>query len=368
MKMHYILLILLISLCSFSDDKVITINMPSNAPKEMASASQLFRTVRYLPLETTDDCLLGYCYIRKIQDFILAWDYDGCYLFSAKTGKFISKIGHKGDDPEAYFMTHRNFYNPYNQLLYFIGYNKDLVKYTLQGEFAGKIRIPESSYRGSTANVIDVLDESSLCAFFSNNNGRETKRIMLFDEKGKVKKMYPNTRIIKTNKDILLIPDGLFYRYQNKLYFKEEYIDTVYQVSGQQLQPKYVLNFAPYTIPYEKRYDYDDREVVTARSIYENDFYLMFYYYRYKVKYLGVYNKTTGKSTFYLYDKGIKDDLNNFMPISIYTANDDGSFIGYLYAPDVYKYVEKNKANMTGNLKSLKSISPDDNPVIVFME
>lgn len=66
---------------------------------------------------------------RRYKIIYLAWDYDSCCLFSAKDGKFIRRIGHKGDDPEAVFSFYENFYNPYDGLLYFQGVEGIRVKY-----------------------------------------------------------------------------------------------------------------------------------------------------------------------------------------------------------------------------------------------
>ena len=121
MKQLSLFLSVVVVFCSLSYDKVPKIDLTTHVPKNMAQISKLFRKVRYLPLETTDDCLLSFIHVQKIQDYILAWDYNSCCLFSAKNGKFIRKIGHKGDDPEAVFSFYNNFYNPYDKLLYFLG-------------------------------------------------------------------------------------------------------------------------------------------------------------------------------------------------------------------------------------------------------
>lgn len=47
--------------------------------------------------------------VNVIGDSLLVWDADNCFLFDSKTGHFIRKIGHKGDDPEAFYKTYDNF-------------------------------------------------------------------------------------------------------------------------------------------------------------------------------------------------------------------------------------------------------------------
>lgn len=366
MKSIKIISIVIVLFCSFGQEKVTTINIPSDISKKKILMSELFHDIRYLPLETTNDCLLGICKIQKIQDFILVWDSERCYLFSATDGKFIRQIGHKGDDPEAFSMTYRNFYNPYNQLLYFRGYHDKLQKYTLEGKYVGSVKIPACG-RWSSPAFIAPLDSSTLCTFFSNNNGSESKRVMLFDEKGNIKKLFPNSHIVKTDQYILDTSDCVSYSYNNNLYFKEKYIDTVYHITAKDLMPEYILGFSPYSFPYEERYKRDPNTAVYPYSIYENENNIIFDYYKDDSQ-LGIYNKKTGKTSFYLYKDGIIDDINNFMPVQISSMSDDGSCLGVLYAPDICKYINKNNISLNDNLKSLKSISPEDNPIIVFIK
>lgn len=163
MKYVKLFLLTVVVLCSFSNEKIPKIDLPAHTPKQTAQMSKLFRKVRYVPLETTDDCLLSYIHVQKIQDYILAWDYDSCCLFSAKDGKFIRRIGHKGDDPEAVFSFYENFYNPYDGLLYFQGVEGIRIKYGLDGKYVGKMKVPLST--GVSPQFVVPLDLTTFCAF-----------------------------------------------------------------------------------------------------------------------------------------------------------------------------------------------------------
>ena len=71
--------------------------------------------------------------------------------------------------------------------------------------------------------------------------------------------------------------------------------------------------------------------------------------------------------TFYV-KNGPIDDINDFMPVWISTICDDGTCLGVLNAGDICDYIDKSGISSNPNLNFLKSISPDDNPVVVFME
>lgn len=65
--------------------------------------SELGSDVRYVPLETTDSCLVGevriFCYWIKR---LLSFHVKLVLSLIKESGKFLSKVGHLGDDPEAY--------------------------------------------------------------------------------------------------------------------------------------------------------------------------------------------------------------------------------------------------------------------------
>lgn len=93
MKYVKLFLLTVVVFCSFSNEKIPKIDLPAHTPKQTAQMSKLFRKVRYVPLETTDDCLLSYIHVQKIQDYILAWDYDSCCLLVLKMENLYGELG-----------------------------------------------------------------------------------------------------------------------------------------------------------------------------------------------------------------------------------------------------------------------------------
>ena len=84
----------------------ITLNLAkaiTQSPKTVM-LSELASDVRYFPLETTDNCLLGNeCSIVYAGNSIIAGDAQtrSLYRFD-KNGKFMNKIGQHGQGPEEY--------------------------------------------------------------------------------------------------------------------------------------------------------------------------------------------------------------------------------------------------------------------------
>lgn len=101
--------------------------------------SDLGKTIQYIPLETTDSCLIGdFPEVKLLDDKIMIHNGKQCLLFDKQTGKFICSVGHRGDDPEAYNSTN-GYLNSQNQLLYFNREPNQLVKYDQ------KVNLRESS-------------------------------------------------------------------------------------------------------------------------------------------------------------------------------------------------------------------------------
>jgi hypothetical protein len=97
--------------------------------------STVAESVEYLPLETTEDCLLGE-YLANIfigENDIIVFDYAYAYRFTPE-GKFLNKIGKKGRGPGEYNRPMRIAVDPNQQVVYFEDRGK-IVKYGYNGDF-----------------------------------------------------------------------------------------------------------------------------------------------------------------------------------------------------------------------------------------
>lgn len=131
--------------CNEKDQKendVIHLEKAISAPVDV-NASDCFSQVRYISLETTDSSLIGKGpYVQIIKDRILvSTNQQQCLMFDKKTGKFIKQVGHIGNDPEGYNSVFC-WGDEETGIIYFNGWNKDLVCYDQEGNFRGKIKIP----------------------------------------------------------------------------------------------------------------------------------------------------------------------------------------------------------------------------------
>ena len=113
MKNLYLLLLCVCSLVAQPNPIEIKID-PKNMPEGDLRMSDLIESVEYIPLETTDECLIGDGVRYDFNDeYIIAGDLHGeaVYLFNRK-GKFIRAIGGRGGGPEEFTYIGSLWLNP----------------------------------------------------------------------------------------------------------------------------------------------------------------------------------------------------------------------------------------------------------------
>ena len=345
-----------------------TIKIPSNIPDKMVYIKDYFTTINYLPLETTDECLIGsLARYNIIEDYILVTSNDHCYLFNLSNGKFIREIGKRGNGPGEY-RSGQGYYNPYSKTIYFPDWNSGFLKYSLEGKLLSKITIPEHSSSleyPSFATTFSFISEDLICAFFLNINGAESKRVMIFSESGEIIKLFPNNRIIKTNASVISIGRDNFYRNNNKLFFKEEFVDTVYTVTKEKLSPAYIIDQGKFKIKYENRYD-NPFKFQPVTLIMENNNYVILQWITYGEKCYTIYDKNNNICNSYVAKEGFIDNINNFMPFLPTTVSYDGAFVSILEAFKVVEVLEKNKMKNNPGLAPLLKVNEYDNPILII--
>lgn len=91
--------------------------------------SDCFKKVRYVPLETTNNCLVGRGALAQILgDYIVVIsEMNLCHLFDKQTGRFIRSVGRVGQGPGECQSLRGGWQNPHNKLFYFPGLEKRLA-------------------------------------------------------------------------------------------------------------------------------------------------------------------------------------------------------------------------------------------------
>nr|WP_129733504.1 DUF4934 domain-containing protein [Parabacteroides goldsteinii] len=400
--------------CNEKDQKendVIHLEKAISAPVDV-NASDCFSQIRYISLETTDSSLIGKGpYVQIIKDRILvSTNQQQCLMFDKKTGKFIKQVGHIGNDPEGYNSVFC-WGDEETGMIYFNGWNKDLVCYDQEGNFRGKIKIPfdvqgvSSSSFSYQNDGIFVLHKSGLFGngesnllFFKDNmpidscsttassgepfDPSDIASISVFKSETGIEVFgptaYEGTIVIdykepETGSIIITANTSLWSRGKD-IYFKEVYNDTIYQVKDRALVPAIVLDLGKYHWSFPERFMKNKDNAILITQILDSEDRMIIRFIRElfhkPTLYNAVVTKSTGEVKVSLYADGLKDNLTNFLPMQPMSVSSVGEYVGLISAGDVVEWFEENEEvkDIPQQVKELKRIGEEDNPIVVIMK
>lgn len=360
--------------------------------------SDLGKEVRYVALETTDSCLIdGNPNILLLDKHIVVFSYKDCFLFDKASGRFISKIGHQGDDPEAYSYA-QPMYNDVDGMLYFKREPNGLQKYDLQGKYRGKVTIPTPP---KAPNEFVFAD--SLIIGHYNNVALQynTRSLVLFNSKGEqidtIASLLPVLPEKKVN-DIASISvkkfgiggfvltqfsDGNYsagisgipflWKSNGKVQFKECFNDTVYTVEQNNLIPYIAFSTGKWHWGADARTDSkNNEERLLMTTVFETDNTIFFQCIRgvYSDEaevFNGIYDRKTGSTGMYPEKEGIKDDLTNYAPFHPQTCSSQGEYATIVGSDKVLEWLEEHPDEVEKEkLAILKTLTEDSNPVVII--
>lgn len=360
--------------------------------------SELGSDVRYVTLETIDSCLIGNSPSMMLLDkHIVVSSRNDCFLFDKTNGKFICKVGHGGDDPEAYSSTQPTYCDA-DGLLYFKREPDGLQKYDLQGNYQGKITIPTPPVAPGGYVFTDSLIIGHYMAVAQQYNASS---LLLFNAEGRRIDTIPSllpvlpemqvkditsisvvkrglTGIILSNfsdgsNSASIIGTPSLWKNGGKVRFKENFVDTVYTVERNQLIPAIVFATGKWHWGAEARTSTDSgNQHLLMTTVFETDNTIFFQcirglYDKEPDTFNGIYDRKTGTTHMYLEKEGIKDDLTDFMPFHPKTCSAKGEYGTIVSADEVLGWMEEHPgAAQNVKLAELKKLTEDSNPVVVI--
>jgi hypothetical protein len=386
--------------------------------------SDLGKTIRYIPLETPDDDdgLIGkHIVVKVLKNYIVVEhrtspsayvDPGACLLFSKKDGRFIAKIGHPGQDPAAYSDCF-SWTDEKEEFLYFGRQPNQLIKYDMKGNFCGKVELPSSElatyYVITDSEIIGYFDSFGASDPLSNQYA-----LRIYGKDGRLKNTVPSFYPYTTplTDDIYqsnLISGNLVYdiygswaragafifeytparqiRQINALHaariwkdggnirFKQDFVDTIYTVSGSKLTPSIAFHTGQFHWPVqERKSDKNNSGRVFMADIAENNNFIFFQcirglFSREIFLYNGLYNKKTATTKLSKNSDGIEDDLTHFLPFKPLGMSTSGELVSLVEVWEVMEWLEKHpEAKNNAKLSFLKNLNAEDNPVVILIE
>lgn len=354
---------------SVSAQKPVAINLAkaiSESPKEIM-LNELASDIRYVPLETTDDCLMNNeFYIMQYtgEDIITS----GIFHFD-KNGKFLNKIGSKGQGPEEYLQGLFAFGDWKNKLLYVQNWTT-LTCYGFDGTFVRSVPTPQLNM-----GAAGLFDENHI--LYSNDiyyadKANPIQLYMVDSQNGKTVSKWRGHLEENKKYGMILTSRDFMYNYDNSLFYKPALENVIFKIlSPQKRQLVYKFDCSGKDIDVSAD-EVDPKKRFQFLSVYwakETAQYLFVNYGMKNISRLGIYDKE--KKTFT--NVTIKDNLAGGYDIHPAWTSDDNHLLMVYYAGGLLQ--DKEKRYSTGLLPErkkeldelLKNIKEDDNPVVILV-
>ena len=354
---------------SVSAQKPVVINLAkaiSESPKEIM-LNELASDIRYVPLETTDDCLMNNeFYIMQYtgEDIITS----GIFHFD-KNGKFLNKIGSKGQGPEEYLQGLFAFGDWKNKLLYVQNWTT-LTCYGFDGTFVRSVPTPQLNM-----GAAGLFDENHI--LYSNDiyyadKANPIQLYMVDSQNGKTVSKWRGHLEENKKYGMILTSRDFMYNYDNSLFYKPALENVIFKILSpkkRQLVFKFDCSGKDIDVSAD---EVDPKKRFQFLSVYwakETAQYLFVNYGMKNISRLGIYDKE--KKTFT--NVTIKDNLAGGYDIHPAWTSDDNHLLMVYYAGGLLQ--DKEKRYSTGLLPErkkeldelLKNIKEDDNPVVILV-
>ena len=386
-------------LCCVTEQKEsspLTLINISNAleTKQVTYLSQFIDSIVFVPLELSDKSLVSSSPgVEITTDFIIVRNSGRkpphLLVFDRKTGRFIRDIGMMGRGPNEYSYIPEAFFNQLQETIYAIGNNDNVLVYDLFGNVRHIFKMPDyfqvegiaglEGIQFSSGSFNTYLDTNTFVSYVNNYSGHEKKKLILFS-KDTIVKIFPNYlswERTPSNNINVFSPENIFYRFNNQLFFKEAFNDTLFEVSKDLLTPRFVFSFGKYGIPYALQDEYlksgKRNQAFTLDDFTENQNYLFFTikfnfqsyltFYDKRIKYLKVCEGIDS------YTSALIDDINDFLPVSRIRFNERNEFIAYFDALSIKNWIDSNPERANSLFEKytwLRDFDESGNPVIMI--
>lgn len=354
---------------SVSAQKPVVINLAkaiSESPKEIM-LNELASDIRYVPLETTDDCLMNNeFYIMQYtgEDIITS----GIFHFD-KNGKFLNKIGSKGQGPEEYLQGLFAFGDWKNKLLYVQNWTT-LTCYGFDGTFVRSV--PTLQLNMGAAGLFDENHILYSNDIYYADKANPIQLYMVDSQNGKTVSKWRGHLEENKKYGMILTSRDFMYNYDNSLFYKPALENVIFKIlSPKKRQLVYKFDCSGKDIDVSAD-EVDPKKRFQFLSVYwakETAQYLFVNYGMKNISRLGIYDKE--KKTFT--NVTIKDNLAGGYDIHPAWTSDDNHLLMVYYAGGLLQ--DKEKRYSTGLLPErkkeldelLKNIKEDDNPVVILV-
>ncbi len=369
-------------------DQIITFDLKELPKLTTIKISDLgFTNIEYIPLETNyqniisePDDIFSPIQILVGEGYYLLKHYNIILKFQ-DNGSFVTKIGKEGKGPDEFTVAHDIDINSIDHCIYLVSaWQKKFNVYSECGEFLRTFKMPLYA-------PLDIrfVDGKILC-YCENHLGNIENSYTLLDTNGLVIKSFPNKYPFKNHDAFGFPSENIFYRFNNRLFKKEVYSDTIYVYENLAFKPHLVIEVGKKLITPEARSKYDGLDIgnnfIQPLNLFEFGDYVYYdFVYKFELPdnvliYSFISSKKKNYKALFNKNEGIINDLDGGPNILPKTIKDDNTIIGLVDALKLKAYVDSEVfKNSTPKYPEKKkeleklaiSLKETDNPVMILV-
>jgi hypothetical protein len=347
-----------------------------------------FEEIEYIPLMTNNHCVLEGTFdcnllgskLMASKEFFLIKFFNSIVKFG-NDGSFVAKIGTFGRGPDELQTCHDIESDEDGNLYLVDGWKEKIFIYSPDGEFLRSVKIPLS--RASEFRYTS----SMFLTYNQNNLGNVENSFNLLDNNGQIVKVFPNKYPFAKppNAAYGFSHECLFYRFNNRLFTKEVYSDTIYMFENMRFSPHMVIDLGDKVITPQARSEHDGlylaSNFLSPRNLLEFGEYV-YYEFTYRFDFLNtetygfIGSKKDNSQMLISLSEKILNDLDGGPAVVPHTVLDDNTIIDWIDPIDLKKLVAstsfrnsipkfpKKKKELEKLANSLKET---DNPVLILV-
>jgi hypothetical protein len=371
-----------------NDSGIITFDLKKLPKVSSIKLSDLgFIDIEYLPLESNEQSIISGTNDLLIRNKLVIGERD--YLMQRFTsilefqndGKFISRIGTQGRGPNEFTAAHDVNICETNHDIYLLArWQKKFFVYSESGKLLRTFPITFSP------SGFQFIDDKILC-YSENHMGDIQNSYTLIDTNGKVIKHFPNKYPFKNHDAYGIEGENLFYRFDNKLFKKEVYSDTIYLYNNEKFTPHIVIQVGDKLISPKARAEFESRYLaenfIIPLNLFEFGDYVYYeFVYKFVVPndvliYSFIGSKITNFKAMINTGQGFTNDLDGGLNIVPKTIRDDNTIVGWVDALKLKDYVasevfKNSTPKYPEKKKELEKVATrlkeTDNPVLVLVK
>jgi hypothetical protein len=351
--------------CTFKhqvSDALISINIdPNEISHGESKLSDFAESIEYIPLETTDECLIG-----RIGNFDISEKFIATYCFVAnnvylfhRDGRFINSVGRMGHGPGEYLGPSGAFIDEKRSRIIILDYYKKLqLNYDLDGRFVDSKSIDE----GTTIGIYKQLYNDYFFVATRNYNGNVPFAYEIRDmDLQLITENISTVFFERRSTNITGVGVPHHYIYNDKIHAKELTLnDTIYSIEKDfSFNPKFIVNAGRYEVTTDIRAETGERffELMRSRVLLRNFFetkdrLLAHYHYENKL-YYSYYDKKSRKLFYFNSEDGIPNDIDG--TVNYWPRRQDNRLWYAFYEAEHFS-------------NTLDNVAPDDNPVLMIVK